>query len=164
MPGKFSHIRWKNKFGCLVMDTFLSPLVQDFLSPKEKCLIETSWLGLSVPRFLTPCLMFGCHPLCLFPCSADRNYSDDGWIRHQSISREDLIRSHLLLYSFSITVAFYFLLDPWAILSQVLCHLGSIRYSFHLVDWALSQIIYWLISPQALCHHCIAYIVDRTWL
>lgn len=71
------------------MDTFLSPLVQDFLSPKERCLIETSWLGLSVPRFLTPCLMFGCHPLCLFPCSADRNYSDDGWIRHQFISREE---------------------------------------------------------------------------
>jgi hypothetical protein len=42
------------------------PLQQNSMSTDGRDLIETSCLGLSVPRSLTLCIMSGCRSLCLF--------------------------------------------------------------------------------------------------
>ena len=55
-------------------------------------------------------------------------------------------------------VVFGFTLGPWDTQSQALDHSCSVGYTFHLVEWALSQIRYWLVTPtkalwlgQCLC-------------
>lgn len=60
---------------------FLPPLLQGFLSPSRRDLMQTSHLQLSVPRSLTSCcLAVG---LCnLFPFAAEGSFSDDGWSLH----------------------------------------------------------------------------------
>lgn len=58
-----------------------------------------------------------------------------------------------------------FILGPWAIWSQILNLPGSVRYEFHLVDWALNKISFWLIISSRfvpllswpileVVHHC----------
>lgn len=45
---------------------------------------------------------------------------------------------------------FGFALGPWAIYSQVLGHLCNVRYGLHLMEWVLSRIRHWLVTPT-LC-------------
>lgn len=59
----------------------------------------------------------------------------------------------LLLHSFNRTVVFGFILDSWEVFSHILSHPSGVEYRFHLVDWALSQIRYRLVTPQNfVCH------------
>ena len=62
----------------LALITFLLPLLQTSLNPKEKDLMETFLLGLSVPWSLSLCIMSGCGCLYLFPSAAEGTFSDDG--------------------------------------------------------------------------------------
>jgi hypothetical protein len=62
----------------------LSPLLQSFLNPEGSDLMETSHLGLTVPRSLTLWSLPSCGSLYLFPSAAGGGFSDDGWARHWS--------------------------------------------------------------------------------
>ena len=55
----------------------------------------------------------------------------------------------LFLCPFRRTVLFGFPLGPWAIQSQVLGDPKSIGYGFHLMQWALSPIRYWLVTSMS---------------
>lgn len=61
---------------------FLPPLLQGLLSLVMMDLMETSHVGLSVPRSLSLCIMFGYRYLNLFSYAAGRNFSDEGRARH----------------------------------------------------------------------------------
>ena len=56
---------------------FLTPLSQDSLSRKGRELMETPHLGLSVPGYLTPCIISGYGFLYLFPSAVVGHFSDD---------------------------------------------------------------------------------------
>ena len=52
----------------------LPPLAQGSLSPEGKNLMETFYLGLSVPRSLVLSIMHGCGSLILFPSAAGKTF------------------------------------------------------------------------------------------
>lgn len=57
----------------------------------------------------------------------------------------------LLLHSFNKTVVFGLILDSWEVFSHILSQPSIVEYRFHLVDWALSQVRYRLVTPNTLC-------------
>lgn len=78
----------------------------------------------------------------------------------------------LLLHSLSRTVIFCCSLGYWV--SQDFYHLSSIEYEFYLVEWALVQVGYWLVTPKSfvpLLHqnifqagqHCISVGLYLGW-
>jgi hypothetical protein len=78
---------------CLVSSTlsgvtlFLPPLPQDSLISEGRDFMPTSYLGLSVPIFLTFCILSDYESLYLFPSTSGGSFSDgDGWTRHWSMS------------------------------------------------------------------------------
>lgn len=42
----------------------------------------------------------------------------------------------------------------WPISSQILGYLSSVRQKFHFVEWGLTKIKQWLVTPTTLCHYC----------
>ena len=54
-------------------------------SGNPRDLMKTSHLGVSVPRFLTLCMLSGCGSLYLFLPTAQESFSEDGWARHWSM-------------------------------------------------------------------------------
>lgn len=62
---------------------FLPPLLQSFLSPVGRDLIETFQIGLCVSYYLHSVHLWS---LCFFSFIAKGNFSDDGWGRHGSMS------------------------------------------------------------------------------
>lgn len=62
---------------------------------------------------------------------------------------QNVIRSHIIaiFYVKDSLRTFGFAFGPWAIYSQVLGHLRNVRYGPHLMEWALGQIRYWLVTP-----------------
>lgn len=52
-------------FISLALTLFLPPHLQGFLTPKERDLVKTSCLELSVPRSVTNCIMSDCGSLYL---------------------------------------------------------------------------------------------------
>lgn len=91
-------------------------------------------------------------PFCLFGESAFVADSFNTklllwWRRKALIYNISTIKSLvviLLLHSFSRPVEFYFMVAPRTIYSQILDHLSSVMYDLYLMEWTLSQIIYWL--------------------
>lgn len=63
-------------FPSLYSPTCSSSLAGSSLCPEGRDLMETSYLGLSVPRSL--CKLSGCESLCLFSSAAGEHFSDDG--------------------------------------------------------------------------------------
>ena len=59
----------------------------------------------------------------------------------------ECLESFLLLYSFSSTVVLGFTLGPWAIESQILSYLSTVRY---VLEWTFSQIRYRLVTPTRI--------------
>lgn len=55
----------------------------------------------------------------------------------------------LWLCSFNRTVVLGLLVGPWPVSSQVLGHLNSVRYGFHITEWTLNTNIYWLVTPMS---------------
>ena len=96
-----------------------SPLTFTFCLPlhrvpetEKREIMETSHLGIIVPRSLTLGTMSVCLSLCLFPSAARGSFSDDVWARHWTMRAFRIIT---LLYFLSRTVVFGFTLGPWAV-------------------------------------------------
>ena len=61
------------------------------------------------------------------------------------------------------TVIFGFTLGSWPIYSQVLGHSSSVRYAFHLVEWALNHMLVG-DSNKLWATFALTYLTGRTVL
>lgn len=64
--------------GSLAFTFILTSLLLDSLDSEERDLVETTHLGLNVPKTLTLCLISVSGSEHLFPYAAGRSFSDDG--------------------------------------------------------------------------------------
>jgi hypothetical protein len=126
--------------------TTLPPL-QGSLSPQGSDLIETSHLGLSVPRSFTFCVTSGCGSLHLFPSAAGGSFSEDGWARHWSMSIAGCYQDSFFAFLFSFTSSIWFYSSFPGYL--VFRHPSGVGNGFYLMEWVLSQIRYWLVTPKS---------------
>ena len=87
--------------------------------------MDTSSLGLNVPRFLTQGKMLCCGSLYIFLSIKQGSFSHNLWVK------KNVIRGHFIAASFR-SIVFGFTLDLWAIESLILGHSSSVGYRFYL--------------------------------
>lgn len=111
------------------------------LEPWWRVLMETSHLGLSIPR----CPAVGLH----IPPTAGGSVSSDGWARCWCLSRAECQQSHFL------TVFFQQRNSSWlSPRSLVLGHPRSAGDGCHLMEWVLSPTRHQLVIHTVLWHYC----------
>lgn len=105
---------------------------------------------------LSHCLHIVCMGLCIVLICSRRKLLR-WWLIIYLWAWQDVLRNYLLLPVSKMAV-FSFPRGPWPSQSQVPGHSSSIRYGFHLMEWALTKIRYWLFSATSfvqLLHQCI---------
>lgn len=72
----------------------------------------------------------------------------------------DVIRSHSVTVFLQEKGSIGYSPGPWALQSQISGHPGSVGYGFHFVEWALSQIRDWLVTPSRFVPSLHQYILQ----
>lgn len=126
---------------------FLPILLKKSLNGDRRDLMETSHIGLSVPRSHRLCTLSGWGSLYLLPSivgKASLMMAEQYMIY---VYRKVSLGVILLLYSFSRAEVFYYSLGLWAIYSQALGYPSSVLDRFHLMECALIQIRFKFVTP-----------------
>lgn len=128
--------------------TLLPSLLGHSLSSAGRDLTETSYLGLSLPRSLTLCIMSDCGSLYSVPSAEGGGVSGESRTRHWSEYSRIPLRVILSLHCF---------LDQGSlVLHRTLGTLVLGSWSskqcqgwYHPMERAFSQINYWLVTPTS---------------
>ena len=86
-----------------------------------------------------------------FPSSG--SFSDDGKRDTDLLVQQKSSEIIVVLYCLTRTIGFP--VGPLPTKAQVLGHSDSVRHRSHLMDWALSPIMDWLVTPTTFMQQCI---------
>ena len=97
---------------------------------------------------LSPWVMSGCGSLYFLSLAGGGGSLDEGWARHWLISIADY--HPLCYYSFWLVLQRYYSVLPYVTRVSKLGHPRSVRHGFYHMEWASSQIRYWLATSSNL--------------
>lgn len=118
------------------------------LSPEKMDLMKMSHLGLSVCSKDSPSLYNVWLQISIFfPSATGRNFCDDGWERHWVMSIVESFYCYTFLKNSSICFwprSLHYQVSGWFLVTQVI-----VLYGFPLIEQALNQIRYWLVTSTS---------------